>query len=168
VAEVGVLSRLQMEGYCLPIARARRVLLLARQACVRLDAHAALEAAGCRVVSRPNFRPSDLTRNPPYNLVLADATLFAEPHRMDLLRALRDAFCRSRFIVLLDSDDPWLRESAQKAGFPAVLDFAADPASILAFARETVYAPVPEPTPLLIDAYAASLPAPRTLPHSLL
>ena len=59
---------------------------------------------------------------------------------------------------------PWL----SLANDGGVLDFTADPASILTFARETVYAPVPEPTPLLIDAYAASLPAPRTLPHSLL
>ncbi len=141
-----------MEGYCLPIARARRVLLLARQARVRLDVHATLEAAGCRVVSRDYFRPSDLTRYPPYDLVLADATLFEEPHRLDLLAALRDAFCRSRFVILLDSDDPWVREAAQRAGFPATLDF--DPTSIAAFARDAVYSPVPEPTPLMVDAYA--------------
>ena len=154
MAEVGVLSRITMEGYCLPIARARRVLLLARQVRVRLDVHATLEAAGCRVVSRDYFRPSDLTRYPPYDLVLADATLFAEPRRMDLLCALRDAFCRSRFVVLLDSDDPWLREAAQKAGFPALLDYAADPGAVSTFARDAVYAPAPEPAPLLFDAEA--------------
>ncbi|MGH9777792.1 MAG: hypothetical protein ACRD5I_05215 [Candidatus Acidiferrales bacterium] len=141
-----------MEGYCLPIARARRVLLLARQARVRLDAHATLEAAGCRVVSRDYFRPSDLTRYPPYDLVLADATLFEEPHRLDLLAALRDAFCRSRFILLLETGDPWLRDSARKAGFSATLDF--DSASIAAFARDAVYSPVLEPAPLMVDAYA--------------
>ena len=141
-----------MDGSCLPIARARRVLLLARQARVRLDVHAALEAAGCRVVSRQLFRPSDLTRYPPYDLVLADPTLFPEPHRMDLLSALRDAFCRSRFVLLLDSDDSWLREAAQKAGFNAVLDYAADPATVSNFARDAVYSPAPPPAPLLFDA----------------
>ncbi|MCI0571402.1 MAG: hypothetical protein L0Y66_11665, partial [Myxococcaceae bacterium] len=133
-------------------ARARRVLVLARQARVRLEVHAALEAAGCRVISRDYFRPSDLTRYPPYNLVLADAALFSDPHRMDLLLALRDAFCRSRFVVLLDADDPWLREAASRAGFPAVLDYAANPGSISTFARDAVYAPAPEPAPLLFDA----------------
>ncbi|MGH9788498.1 MAG: hypothetical protein ACRD4U_07345 [Candidatus Acidiferrales bacterium] len=156
-----------MKGYCLPIARARRVLLLARQARVRLDVHAALEAAGCRVVSRQLFRPSDLTRYPPYDLVLADPTLFAEPHRMDLLRALRDAFCRSRFVLLLDSDNPWLREAARAAGFPAVLDYAADPAAVSTFARDAVYSPAPAPAPLLFDlepGWATFAPAfPRRL-----
>jgi hypothetical protein len=169
-AEVGVLSRLQMEGYCLPIARARRVLLLARQARVRLDVHAALEAAGCRVVSRDYFRPSDLTRYPPYNLVVADAALFAEPHRMELLRDLRDAFCRSRFVVLVDTPDASLRADVQMAGFSAVLDYVAGPDFLSTFARNAVYSPTPEPAPLLFDAEPgwATLNAAfarRPLPH---
>jgi hypothetical protein len=154
-----------MEGYCLPIARARRVLLLARQARVRQDVHAALEAAGCRVVSRDYFRPSDLTRYPPFNLVLADAALFAEPHRMDLLMALRDAFCRSRFVVLLDTDDPWLRDAATRAGFPALLDYANHPDSLSTFARDAVYAPAPEPAPLLFDADPAWATLASAVPH---
>jgi len=154
-----------MEGYCLPIARARRVLLLARQARVRLDVHAALEAAGCRVISRDYFRPSDLTRYPPYDLVLADAALFSEPHRVELLRDLRDAFCRSRFVVLLDTNDPWLRGEVQKAGFPALIDYAADPGSVSTFARDAVYAPAPEPAPLLFDLEPGWASLSSLIPH---
>ncbi len=101
--------------------RSIRVLVLSRDSSVRSQVHRALELAGCAVISREGFRPSDLTAQPPFHLVLAGATLFPEAQGLILFQALRDAFSRSRFALLFEAEDPWLLDQAEHSGLSTVL-----------------------------------------------
>ena len=100
--------------------RAVRVLVLSRDSSVRSQVHRALELAGCAVISREGFRPSDLTAQPPFHLVLAGASLFPDAPGLILFQALRDAFSRSRFALLFEAADPWLMDQAETSGLSTV------------------------------------------------
>jgi len=100
--------------------RSIRVLVLSRDSSVRSQVHRALELAGCAVISREGFRPSDLTAQPPFHLVLAGATLFPDAPGLILFQALRDAFSRSRFALLFEAEDPWLLDQAEHSGLSTV------------------------------------------------
>lgn len=110
-----------------PLPRSWRVLVLSRDASLRHFLQHALEAAGCAVTSREGFRPSDLTAQPPFNLVLAGSTLFPQSEGMLLYQALRDAFSRSRFALLSESDDAAVLQRAEQAGLSAVQVSAEQP-----------------------------------------
>ena len=128
--------------------RGVRVLVLSRDSAVRLQVHRALELAGCAVTSREGFRPSDLTAQPPFHLVLAGATLFPDPQGFILFQALRDAFSRSRFALLFEADDPWRLQQAEKSGLSTVL-LSPAPNELAALVSPGPVEPVPPPVPLV-------------------
>ena len=145
--------------------RSVRVLVLSRDSSIRLQVHRALELAGCSVISREGFRPSDLTAQPPFHLVLAGATLFPEPQGLILFQALRDAFSRSRFALLIESEDPWLLEQAETSGLSTVL-LSPGPNELSALVGAGPAEPLPAALP--IEPHTRLSPSWRFYPRRLL
>ncbi|HXE75600.1 MAG TPA: hypothetical protein VNN18_08200 [Candidatus Xenobia bacterium] len=72
-----------------------------------------------------------MTAQPPFHLVLAGASLFPDTEGLILFQALRDAFSRSRFAMLLESADPWLLDQAESQGL-STLQVAPGPVDLAA------------------------------------